>query len=96
MDRACTGRNLGSPARGVGWQARLFLSMAVAEGPVSCTLKLPESALWQCLTVHGSDLGSLLVQLGLAYAVGPYYQLEETGAQLAERGLWRLNEGSGR
>lgn len=84
------------PAWGVGWQAKLFLTTTVTEGPVSCTLKLHDPPLWQCLTVHGFDLGSLLVQLGLAYAAGPYYQLEEARAQLAERGLWRLDEGSGR
>ena len=93
---ALWGVKAGDPAWGIGWQAKLFLSMVVAEGPVSCTLNLRDPPLWQCLTVHGSDLGSLLVQTGLAYAAGPYYQLEETGARIAERGLWRLDEGSGR
>ncbi len=41
-----------------------------------------------------AGLGSLLVQLGLAYAAGPYYQFEESRARIAERGLWRLAGGS--
>ena len=90
------GIKVADPTTTAGWQAKLFLSTAVSEGPVSCALKLPEPALWQCLTVHGFDLGSLLVQTGLAYAAGPYYQFEESRARIAERGLWRLNEGKGR
>lgn len=83
------GLKVAAPDTAAGRLAQVFLSVMVSGGPVSCTLKLAEPALWHCLTVQGSDLGSLLVQVGLAYAAGPAYQFEQARARAAGLGLWR-------
>jgi len=78
----------------IGWQAWLATSALIARGPVACTPKAPER--WRCLTAEGSDLASLLVQLGLALTVGPAYRYEETVARAAGSGLWRPPSRAGR
>jgi len=90
------GINAPNPATAVGWQAKLLLSMVASEGPPSCTVKRLDPALWQCRSARGSDIGSLMVQTGLAYAAGPYYQHEQDLARLAGYGLWRPNDGRDR
>jgi endonuclease YncB( thermonuclease family) len=37
----------------------------------------------------GADVGSLMVQMGMARAADPYYQGEEGYAQAEHRGVWR-------
>ena len=75
------------PATAAGWVAKLYLTILVAGGPISCAPKTPDR--WQCLTAEGSDLGSLLVQTGQARAVDIYYRTEEDHVRAASIGLWR-------
>ena len=88
------GASTPNPSSAIGRQARLYLSVLASEGPLSCALKLPDPPLWQCRTAAGSDIASLLVQTGLAYAAGPYYQHEQSLARAAGTGLWRQNRDS--
>ena len=79
--------NLDSPR---GWVSQLYLKTAISAGPVSCTQKTDSQ--YQCTTVEGSDIGSLMVQTGQAVAIGQYYEHEQSIAQLNQRGVWQLNE----
>ena len=42
----------------------------------------------------GADVGSLMVQMGLARAADPYYRAEEGYAQAQHRGIWRPKQGT--
>lgn len=72
------------------YPAQLYLETMLAHGTLSC---LPASApsgnrqIRQCY-IDDADIGSLLVQMGLARAADPYYESEQSIAKQMKRGIW--------
>lgn len=74
-----------------------FLEGLIKKDDLTC--KLIEAAadhkqIMHCL-IGSNDVGSMIVQMGLAEADGEYYAYEEQIAQNKKRGLWQKPESKG-
>lgn len=72
------------------YAAKLFLETMINKGTLSCkqaTNNAAQKSLMRCL-IDGQDVGSLMVQMGMATASHPYYDYEEQIAKQEGRGIW--------
>jgi len=78
------------PADANSFAANLYLETMLKKGDLICT---EVSAAGDRHTMHcysdGADVGSLMVQMGMARAADPYYQGEEEYARAQNHGVWR-------
>jgi endonuclease YncB( thermonuclease family) len=83
------------PAEPASFAANLYLETMLGKGGLSCEEKSAEGdrRVMHCYS-DGADVGSLMVQMGLARAADPYYQAEETYAKAQHRGVWRPRRGT--
>ena len=82
------------PAEPASFAARLYLETMLGKGELSCDEIGAQGGrhVMHCYS-DGADIGSLMVQMGLAWAAGPYYQTEEAYAKALQRGVWRPEQG---
>jgi endonuclease YncB( thermonuclease family) len=83
------------PAEPASFAANLYLETMLRKGVLSCdeTGAQGDRHVMHCYS-DGADVGSLMVQMGLARAADPYYQAEERYAQAQHRGIWRPRRGT--
>jgi endonuclease YncB( thermonuclease family) len=83
------------PADPHSFAANLYLETMLKKGPLRCD---PVSSSGDRQVMHcysdGADIGSLMVQMGMARAADPYYAGEEGYAQEQHRGVWLPNAGT--
>jgi endonuclease YncB( thermonuclease family) len=83
------------PTDPASFAANLYLETMLKEGALSCEEKSVEGDrhIMHCYS-DGADVGSLMVQMGMARAADPYYQGEGSYARAQHRGVWRGNRGT--
>lgn len=77
------------PADPVSFAANMYLKTMLEKGTLRCAQMSAsgQPALWHC-TNEGADVGSLMVQMGMARAANSYYRYEEAVAKAKGRGVW--------
>jgi len=77
------------PVNPASFAANMYLKTMLEKGTLRCVqMSAPgQPVLWHC-TNEGADVGSLMVQMGMARAANSYYRYEETVAQAKGRGVW--------
>ena len=83
------------PADPASFAANLYLETMLKRGVLSCDEMSAngDRQVMHCYS-DGADVGSLMVQMGLARAADPYYQAEEAYAQAQHRGIWHPRRGT--
>jgi endonuclease YncB( thermonuclease family) len=83
------------PADPASFAANLYLETMLKKGALHCEEKSVEGDrhIMHC-TIDAADVGSLMVQMGMARAADPYYQVEEAYAQAQQRGVWQRKQGA--
>lgn len=81
------------PADSTAYAAKLYLKTMLGKGALRCAQMGDEHhrLVMHCL-IDGADVGSLMVQMGMAKAEGPYYLGEEVAAQVKHRGTWHAKQ----
>ena len=81
------------PADPMAFAANLYLKTMLGKGALTCAGRRVERDrhVMRCM-IDGADVGSLMVQMGMAKAADPYYQGEEIAAQLKHRGVWHSKQ----
>jgi len=84
------------PADPVAFAAREYLATMLKRGSLRCAERFVSDGLhtMKC-SIDAADVGSALVQMGLAAAADPYYLGEERLARAEHRGLWRIEGADG-
>jgi endonuclease YncB( thermonuclease family) len=80
------------PKNRYSWASKLYLESMLAHGKLVC-LELRKAGgipVDHC-TIDTADVGSLLVQMGMALADSPYYKGEEIKARSRSRGIWKMS-----
>jgi endonuclease YncB( thermonuclease family) len=77
------------PAEPASFAANLYLQTMLGKGALRCEEKSAEGVrhVMHC-SIDGADVGSLMIQTGMARAADPYYQAEEAYARALRRGVW--------
>ena len=77
------------PADPNTFAANLYLKTMLRGGKLRCAEISVKSGrpIMHCL-IDGADVSSLMVQMGMAKAADPYYQVEENIARAKRRGAW--------
>jgi endonuclease YncB( thermonuclease family) len=82
------------PTDPVAFAANLYLQTLLGKGTLRCD---EMSAAGDRHVMHcysdGADIGSLMVQMGMATAADPYYLTEQAYAQSQRRGVWNRKAG---
>ena len=83
------------PSDPAAFAANLYLETMLRKGTLSCEAvsSTSDRHVMHCYS-DGADVGSLMVQMGMARAADPYYQGEEGYAQAEHRGVWRRGQGA--
>jgi endonuclease YncB( thermonuclease family) len=77
------------PADPAAFAAKLYLKTMLGKGALRCApMGAARDRHAMHCTIDGADVGSLMVQMGMAKAAGRYYQGEEIAAQVKHRGIW--------
>ena len=83
------------PSHPVSLASKWFLETLLKEGALTCKPIKPGidgSTFMHCF-VDGLDVGSLIVQMGMAAATEDYYQHEQDVAKQQGRGIWKQEIG---
>jgi endonuclease YncB( thermonuclease family) len=82
------------PADPHAFAANLYLRTMIGKGALRCAPMSSEADrhVMHCL-IDGADVGSLMVQMGMDRAAGPYYQGEQSYAHAKHRGVWHSGQG---
>jgi len=83
-----------NPSDPDAFAANLYLQTMLGKGSLSCGEMgvAGDRHVMHCYS-DGADIGSLMVQMGMATAADPYYQGEEGFAQAQHRGVWHIKPG---
>jgi endonuclease YncB( thermonuclease family) len=83
-----------APSSPYSWASSLYLETMLKHGILNCAEPggAGDSQVMRCY-IDKADVGSLLVEMGMATAADPYYKGEEAVAQAKQRGVWRLDHG---
>jgi endonuclease YncB( thermonuclease family) len=68
--------------------SRLYLQSMLTKGKLTC-LEVKNGQGTSHCRIDNGDIASLLVQMGMATAEGPYYKGEEAKARSRLRGVWK-------
>jgi endonuclease YncB( thermonuclease family) len=74
--------------------SNLYLETMLKSGSLSCSevSRTGDRRVMHC-TIDKSDVGSLMVQTGMAIASDPYYDGEQRYAQVKQLGIWKSGDG---
>jgi endonuclease YncB( thermonuclease family) len=83
------------PADPNAFAANLYLQTMLGKGALRCA-EISVKSDWHIMhcTIDGADVGSLMVQMGMDRAAGPYYQGEQAYAHANQRGVWQQKQAS--
>jgi endonuclease YncB( thermonuclease family) len=78
------------------YAAKLYLETMLKTGALSCSDEGRAGGLPQMhCYIDSADVGSLMVQMGMAMAGDPYYDVEQSYAQAQQRGVWKSKNARG-
>jgi endonuclease YncB( thermonuclease family) len=77
------------PADPASFAANLYLKTILEKSVLACAEKQGGDRPVRHCYSDGADIGSLMIQMGLATASDPYYEGEEETARANRRGTWR-------
>jgi endonuclease YncB( thermonuclease family) len=82
------------PSSPYSFASKLYLESMLNIGSLSCSevSRAGDERVMHC-HIDTADVGSLMVQMGMAMAGDHYYDAEQAYAQLQHRGVWKSDHG---